>query len=181
MPIRLERAEEIARFYELHAQRLRRSIAAKNPGLDVAAVDDVCSSAWEKLLTRPDIDLDHPTAYWWLYRVARSRVWWLWRCRRREQPGGGLNGADDDRPEPMADSDDLVDVVAEHLDHATIRALLGELHWRERRELLLYAHGLSYEEIAAVTGTSCRAVDRWLVRAKQSLWDARNRGRAQAG
>jgi hypothetical protein len=36
MPIRLDRAEEIARFYERHAQRLHRTITAKTFGLDTA-------------------------------------------------------------------------------------------------------------------------------------------------
>ena len=40
--------------------------------------------------------------------------------------------------------------------------VLGRLHWRERRELLLYAHGFSYQEIATLTGTSYTAVNRWI-------------------
>jgi DNA-directed RNA polymerase specialized sigma24 family protein len=56
-----------------------------------------------------------------------------------------------------------------------MREVLGELHWRERRELLLYAHGLSYEQIAEVTGTSYTAVNRWLHRAKKALRQARAR------
>jgi DNA-directed RNA polymerase specialized sigma24 family protein len=151
MPIRLERAEEIARFYERHAKRLHRAISAKTVGLDDGGIEDACSFAWEKLLQRPDIDLDHHDAYWWVYRVAIRRAWLLARRQRREQPGGGLNGADDDRPEPVADSDDITDVVAERVEYATIREMLGELHPRERRELLLYAHGLSYEEIAELS------------------------------
>jgi RNA polymerase sigma factor (sigma-70 family) len=174
MPIRLERTEEIARFYERHATRLQRAIRAKTVGLDDGGIEDACSFAWEQVVLRPDIDLDHHDAYWWVYRVALRRAWWLARRRQREQPGGGLNGADDDRPEPLAVSEDVIDVVAEH---ATIREMLGELHWRERRELLLYAHGLSYEEIAEVTGTSYRAVSRWLARGKKKLREARDRGR----
>jgi hypothetical protein len=37
--------------------------------------------------------------------------------------------------------------------------VLGRLHWRERRELLLYAHDFSYHEIANLTGTSYTAVN----------------------
>jgi DNA-directed RNA polymerase specialized sigma24 family protein len=88
-----------------------------------------------------------------------------------------MSGTDDDRPEPMAESEDIIDVVADRVEHATIRKVLGELHWRERRELLLYAYGLSYEEIAAVTGTSYTAVNRWLARGKNALRTARDRGR----
>jgi DNA-directed RNA polymerase specialized sigma24 family protein len=59
--------------------------------------------------------------------------------------------------------------VADRLECAVVREVLGELHWRERRELLLYAHGLSWEEIATVTGTSYSAVNRWLARGKKAL------------
>jgi hypothetical protein len=48
-----------------------------------------------------------------------------------------MSGADDESPEPIGDQDVIVDVVADHLERATIRKVLGELHWRERRELLL--------------------------------------------
>jgi DNA-directed RNA polymerase specialized sigma24 family protein len=154
MPIRLQRAEEIARFYERHAKRLQRAIRAKTGGLDDDGIEDACSYAWEKLLQRPDIDLDHHDAYWWVYRVAIRRAWLLARRQRREQPGGGLNGADDDRPEPMAQTDDIIDVVADRIEHATFRETLGELHWRERRELLLLASGFSYAEIMQITGTT---------------------------
>jgi DNA-directed RNA polymerase specialized sigma24 family protein len=99
------------------------------------------------------------------------------RRQRYEQSAGGMSGADDKRPEPVADEEDIVDVVADRVEQATIRTVLGELHWRERRELLLYAHGLSYEEIAEVTGTSYTAVNRWLARGKKALRTARNRGR----
>ena len=51
--------------------------------------------------------------------------------------------------------------------------MLGRLHWRERRELLLYAHGFSYQEIAQVTGTSYTAVNRWLARGRNALRAAR--------
>ncbi len=55
------------------------------------------------------------------------------------------------------------------VDRATVRWVLGRLHWRERRELLLYAPGFSYEEIAQVTGASYTAVNRWIVRGKNAL------------
>jgi DNA-directed RNA polymerase specialized sigma24 family protein len=66
-------------------------------------------------------------------------------------------------------------VVAERIDGATVHEVLGRLHWRERRELLLYAHGFSYDEIAQVTGTSYTAVNRWIVRGKNALRTARAR------
>ena len=169
MAIPADRDEQITRFYLDHADRLRRAIAHKTGGLDNAIIDDACAFAWETLLGRPDIDLDRHEAYWWLYRVALHKAWALGRAQRREQPTGGLNGADEDALEPISLDSDIADVVADRVDRATVHEVLGRLHWRERRELLLYAHGFSYQEIAQLTGTSYTAVNRWIVRGKNAL------------
>jgi DNA-directed RNA polymerase specialized sigma24 family protein len=62
----------------------------------------------------------------------------------------------------MAQTADIIDVVADRIEHATFRETLGELHWREQRELLLLASGFSYAEIMQITGTTYTAVNRWL-------------------
>jgi hypothetical protein len=74
--------------------------------------------------------------------VALCKAWAVGRRRPREQPIGGLNGADDS-PEPISLDGDVADVVADRVDRATVHEVLGRLHWRERREPLLYAHGFS--------------------------------------
>jgi DNA-directed RNA polymerase specialized sigma24 family protein len=166
--IQLDRDEQLTRFYRVHADRLRHDIARRARGVDDAIIDDACAFAWEVLCRRPDIDLERYEAYWWLYKVALRKAWALGRARRRQQPIGGLNGADDS-PEPICLESDVADVVADRVDRATVHEVLGRLHWRERRELLLYAHGFSYDEIAQVTGTSYTAVNRWIVRGKNAL------------
>jgi DNA-directed RNA polymerase specialized sigma24 family protein len=88
---------------------------------------------------------------------------------------GGLNGADKDSLEPMDIDSDVADVVAERIEHASMREVLGRLHWRERRELALFAYGLSYEEIATVTGASYTAVNRWMARGRKALRNDRAR------
>ena len=70
---------------------------------------------------------------------------------------------------------DVADVVAERIEHASMREVLGRLHWRERRELALFAYGLSYEEIATLTGASYTAVNRWIGRGKNALRNDRAR------
>ena len=148
MTIPEERAEQLTDFYQSHAKRLRRAITQKTSGLNDAIIDDACAFAWETLVRRPDIGLEHYQAYWWMYRVALRQAWALGRARRREQPMGGLNGADENSLEPVALDSDVCDLVADRVDRATVHEVLGRLHWRERRELLLYAHGFSYQEIA---------------------------------
>jgi DNA-directed RNA polymerase specialized sigma24 family protein len=175
VPIGLERDEQIAQFYLRNADRLRRAISAKTSGLDSTLIEDACAFAWENLLRRPDIDLERWEAYWWVYKVALRQAWALGRAVRREQPAGGLSGTDDESPEPRGADTDLADIAADRVECAVVREVLGELHWRERRELLLYAHGLSWQEIATVTGTSYTAVNRWLARGKKALREARAR------
>jgi RNA polymerase sigma factor (sigma-70 family) len=171
--IQLDRDEQVAAFYRQHAARLRRAIRAKAFGVGDDIIEDACAVAWERLLGRPDIDLQRYEAYWWLYKVALREAWALGRRRNREQPIGGLNGADDDAPEPVDLDSDVAEIVAERIEHASMRDVLGGLHWRERRELALFAYGLSYEEIAAVTGTSYTAVNRWMARGRNALRAAR--------
>jgi DNA-directed RNA polymerase specialized sigma24 family protein len=146
-----DRDEQITRFYLDHAERLRRAIAFKTCGLDDAIIEDACAFAWETLVGRPDVDLDRYQAYWWMYKVALHKAWAPGRAQRRQQPTGGLNGADEDDLEPISLDSDVADLVADRVDRATVHEVLGRLHWRERRELLLYAHGFSYQEIAALS------------------------------
>ena len=181
MAIPADRAEQLTRFYQDHAERLRRAITHKTCGLNEAIIDDACAFAWETLLGRPDIDLEHYQAYWWMYRVALRQAWALGRARRREQPMGGLNGADENSLEPASGDADVCDLVADRVDCATVHEVLGRLHWRERRELLLYAHGFSYQEIAQLTGASYTAVNRWIVRGKNALRADRARRQFSAG
>jgi RNA polymerase sigma-70 factor, ECF subfamily len=169
------RDEQMTRFYLDHADRLRRAIAQRVRGLDDAVIDDACAFAWETLVRRPDIDLGSYYAYWWLYKVALRQAWALGRRRQREQPIGALNGADEDSLEPVDLDSDVADVVAERIEHASMREVLGRLHWRERRELALFAYGLSYEEIATVTGASYTAVNRWMARGRKALRNDRAR------
>jgi DNA-directed RNA polymerase specialized sigma24 family protein len=176
-----DRDEQITRFYLFNANRLRRAIAHKTCGLNDAIIDDACAFAWEKLLGRPDVHLDRHEAYWWLYKVALRQACALGRAQRRELPAGGLNGADEDSLEPIGLDGDVCDLVADRVDRATVHEVLGRLHWRERRELLLYAHGFSYQEIAQVTGASYTAVNRWIVRGKNALRADRARRELNAG
>ena len=169
MAIPASRDEQITSFYREHASRLHRGICGKTVGLDDATIQDACATAWERLLEHPDIDLERYDAYWWLYKVALREAWALGRRQRREQPVGGMSGADTDAAEPADIDSDVADVVAQRVDHAAVDAVLGSLHWRERRELLLFAYGFSYQEIAEFTGTSYTAVNRWMARGRNAL------------
>ena len=81
MAIPASRDEKIANFYREHAARLHRGVCGKTVGLDDATIQDACATAWERLLERPDIDLERYEAY--PGGCTRSR------CARRGRPAVG--------------------------------------------------------------------------------------------
>ena len=103
MALNASRDEQIANFYREHAARLHRGICGKAVGLDDATVQDACAIAWERLLGRPDMNLERYEAYWWLYKVALREAWALGRRQRRAVPPwarGRGDPADSRRPRP---------------------------------------------------------------------------------
>ncbi|MER7676999.1 sigma-70 family RNA polymerase sigma factor [Streptomyces sp. NPDC096934] len=124
------------------------------------AVQEAFISAWRRLP-----EFRHACAFsTWMYRITVNRC--LNSLRRRSAPlslntvAEPVAGADTS-PARMAEEDALADALAE---------ALGSLEPRQRvcwilREL----HGLSYGEIAHVTGTSEQTVRGRLYRARRSL------------
>ncbi|MFG3365572.1 RNA polymerase sigma factor [Streptomyces sp. NPDC090032] len=124
------------------------------------AVQDAFISAWRRLP-----EFRHACAFsTWMYRITVNRC--LNSLRRRpapvplnavEEPTAGV----DSQPAQAAEEDALAGALAD---------ALGALEPRQRvcwilREL----HGLPYEEIAQVTGTSQQTVRGRLYRARRSL------------
>jgi hypothetical protein len=52
-----EREREIADFFAAHERDVRRSVACRLRHLPMAAIEEACQTAWEKLSRRPDVDL----------------------------------------------------------------------------------------------------------------------------
>lgn len=101
----------------------------------------------------------------WLYRVTTNLSLNALRARKRRQfyeekaPPGG-NTVDMLNPEEQA-------LVGE--EAALIRAILAELPERQQRALVLRGLGLSYAEIAAVTGVLPASVGSLIARAEHAF------------
>ena len=94
----------------------------------------------------------------WLYRVAlNTALTWRRRATRRALD----HSAQQDRP--------AASVGAHGSEAAILKELLGALGAMDRSVLLLYMEGLSYQQIAEVTGLSAGAVGVRLHRMKQTF------------
>jgi RNA polymerase sigma-70 factor (ECF subfamily) len=142
---------------QILAYCLRRTSASDAD--DAAA--DVFAVAWRR---RDDMPRGSD-ALPWLYGVARNVVKDQWRgARRRRNLVARAIGRRDPRPKGPED------VVVEHEDYLNVRAALDRLADSDREVLRLSAwEGLTYSEIAAVTGSTLAAVDKRVARAKQRL------------
>jgi RNA polymerase sigma factor (sigma-70 family) len=163
-----ERARAIAAFYAEEHKRLRHTVL-REVSAPALAVEDACQSAWEALIRRPDIALDH-RGFSWLVRVAVSRVW-RESARQRHGPSivaDALIAELGNRSEEAWDP--LERCLARERHEHRVKRLLA-LNNRERQFLALQALGLDYREISARTGSSLRTVERQLLRAKRKLRD----------
>jgi DNA-directed RNA polymerase specialized sigma24 family protein len=120
-------------------------------------LQDACSFAWLQLSRRPDIDLD------------RRGIAWLSTVAIRE--GRRLT--------PTPDQDQPADRSMEPgdpLEHALTRCAhdervrrFAQLHPDQRRDLLLFAAGYSYRQIAAMNASTYTAVNHNINRGRARL------------
>jgi RNA polymerase sigma factor (sigma-70 family) len=151
-PVEL-RGDEGSLFAEHHATlraRVRRWVNTSQANLEEA-----CSFAWMQLLRcQPRRE---PSVLPWLTTVAVNEARRLDRLDRRAAP---LDAAG--KPAAAATT-----VTYEEAREAL--QLVAALPPRQRELVGLHAAGFTYDEIAALTGTSHRAVDRHLRRARSVL------------
>ena len=162
-----DRHAAIARFYRDHAARLIQAVRRELS--DPSLAEDGCQAAWTALLSAEPVPLDG-RAFVWLrvtaVRAARRA------SRAAECPVGRMTGGGEGegpRTELAGpDRDPLQRVIAqEALDAAW--AQLRALTPRERRMLGLVGFGLSYAQIAALTGDSIRTIERQVLRGRRKL------------
>lgn len=159
-----ERSEQIAAFYAAHARGLERAVARQ--AADRESANDACARAWELLLERPQIDLDH-RGLKWLQTTAVREAW-----RQHSRHTAGLERLDQDLDNGETAGERLVgseDRVEQRLEAERRLALLNELSPDQRRTLLLQAAGLSYEEITQTTGARDRKIRRDITRGRAKL------------
>jgi RNA polymerase sigma factor (sigma-70 family) len=160
------REQLISDLYAQHAAKIQRLVARHADG----DVQDACQTAWERLLTHPEVDLNGQGVIRWLV-ITATREAWKRSPYKQELPFSGV-GTEDGAFDRAASTANPLTVVLERDD---ARRRLGGLTDRERRYLALKSLGLSYAEIAHETGTTIRTVERQLLRARRKLQRADQR------
>jgi RNA polymerase sigma-70 factor (ECF subfamily) len=147
-----------AELVELHTPRLRYFLARMID--DDHAADDLLQAVWLDVY-RGLASLADPGAFHaWLYRIARHRV--LRDLRKKRQPLSSLEGID------LAEEDADDDFSAE--DAERVHAALGQLPSEQREAILLrFFEGMTYEDIARVTGCHVGTVRSRIHYAKRAL------------
>jgi RNA polymerase sigma factor (sigma-70 family) len=143
-----------------HARRLH-IVVSRSVRTSAANVDDACGFAWLQLMHhRPP----GRVAFAWLCTTAvREAI----KLDRRMTRDAGFDHALELVSDPVGPERKLELILAGE----QIRA--AQLRPRERRLIALRVVGYSGEEIAGITGDSCRTVDRQLARAQRRLRDVR--------
>jgi RNA polymerase sigma-70 factor (ECF subfamily) len=156
---------DIETLYRSFSSRLRQVVAGDVRAPEVV-IEDACHFAWDRLLIHlPEFEGGSPTN--WLIRTAVREARRQERRRRREQPleEEEVDAVVAQLPAPGPDLQERAEQTAQL---SSIRRLPA----RQQRVLWLQALGLSYAEIAQISGCSKRTVERQLLRAKRRLRDA---------
>lgn len=149
-------------FAEIY-RRYRRALYAFCVRLlsDTQAAEDAVHETFLKLSAGSEA-ISQPSALKsWLYSVARNEA--LMALRRRRDGGDSDAGSvwDDETPLSLAEKEDVRNLVQSALAHLKL----------EYREVILLREfeGLSYGEIASVTGDSASSVKSRLFKARRAL------------
>ena len=167
------RQELVGQFFATNADRLRRTVARHARSSD-EVIDDACSTAWTKLLTRPDITLD-ARGFSWLATVAIRTAWQLHQSRSPETPVGSFQGdsrghENDDAPEPSDPlACDTENQALDRIQHGEDVRAFATLKPRERQALYLKGLGYTYSEISELIGCSYTAVNRYITEGRRAL------------
>lgn len=152
------RNEQLTHLFSTLQPALLACVARAMPDTHMAAIEDACGFAWAELVRSPSAPVhDSGQALAWLSTVAiRQAI----RAARRDRSHATLT----DHAQQVIPADVNVEDVV--FGRARLRAL-RHLPERQRRLLLLHAAGYTYADLAAMTGSTCRTIDRQLTRARR--------------
>ena len=158
MPDAVLARREISRLYPEVAPQLRRVLGSHLRAPDWV-LEDACQIAWEALLMRRD-SVDRSRLLSWLATTARREALALMRRPATDLAveEGALDGMAAHRGDPQE--------TAEFWERL---GGIRRLPRRQQRIVWMHGMGFAYEEIAAATGESMRAVERQLSGARRRL------------
>ena len=162
--------DEAELYHRYHRQLLHTVARAVNAPPEL--IEDACQTAWAALLRRT---VDRATVFAWLRVVAIREAWRQSARARTERPAGGLltpYACELDRgehPEPVADTRDVADQVAERIQHAQRLQNLATIKPHDRQALYLKGLGYRYKEIMQITGASYTSVNRRITEGRRAL------------
>jgi RNA polymerase sigma factor (sigma-70 family) len=160
MPRTTDSSPSLTDLYEALAPQLERIVNA-NVQASSTLLEEACQTAWTWLVAERD-SLTPGTELGWLATTATREALKLVRTQRRdlsleqEQEGELLELVFEPGPERVIE-------MRERL------AEVRQLPPRQQRLVMLQGFGYRYAEISAVTGDSCRTIDRQLMRARRKL------------
>lgn len=162
MPKTTESRPPLGALYSQLAPELERIVSA-NVRASSTLLEEACQTAWAWLVAERD-SLTPGTELGWLATSATREALRLVRTQRREvsleqeqEEGGELLEL------VLAPGPERVIELRERL------AEVRRLPLRQQRLVMLQGFGYRYSEISAVTGDSCRTIDRQLIRARRKL------------
>jgi len=146
------------------APSLVRYAARYTASLDDA--EDVYQRAMEIALTKaPTVEADAFLA--WLYTVVRHEALAVIQGRRREPLGISADIATAETPAGDASSPERIAEWRER--HRGVRDALDSLSEQQRTCVMLQSTGLTYDQIATLTGFSRRQIERSIARGRRRL------------
>lgn len=149
-------------LYAELAPQLERIVIA-NVRASRTLLEEACQTAWTRLVAERD-SLTSGTELGWLATTATREALRLVRRQRRDL---SLEQEHEENGELLefvfAPGPERVVEMRERL------AEVRQLPLRQQRLVMLQGFGYRYSEISAVTGDSCRTIDRQLVRARRKL------------
>lgn len=132
---------------------------------DTDSAEDATQETFFKIL-RETASLHNPESFrGWLFRIARNEAYTILRPTRFVAPTN-----DENVWENISDGETLLDEIIATEQRDLIQTILGELKVEYREVLILREYqGLSYAEIAEITGDTESSVKSRLFKARKAL------------
>jgi RNA polymerase sigma factor (sigma-70 family) len=143
-------------LYAAEHARLR-AVVARAVNTSYANIDDACSFAWLRLVTRQP---RRTTAFGWLAKVAIREAWRLDRADRARSAAQDVD---------WQDLPDEADHAGDRIALEEVLEALAAIHPRKRSMLVMHALGFTHAEIAAQHNISPARARELVYRARLQL------------